>query len=1613
MSNPWDFDRTTPPPDAGNPWDGDRNPAQARAVVTANDNGDDAARAITVGRKLGVPAPVVETDVAGYEAHQRQQDAGSAANNDFVAKYINQNPMASKVSSDDWPNLLKLSDSINLVNVGGFKLENVLARAVEGAKAGFGEEPIGFSEANRALLPKTFLTWQPFVAPLDAFSRAFPAGFGALAGAAAETIAQISGNDAQGMRLARDIMIFGKGVLADLPQIPRVAPNAALGPIHMSTEEFLAREKGRVARQEIDDFLRTKTDEKTLQITKAEVADEALTKAVDVASETKTKVRSPEMLAEFGAAHGQELVHIPADKILDLYRKEGITPAAGDGLFGFVPGIGRKLMTAEETGAEVSIPVSDYIAHVDPTVHEGLRDVVRLHDDGVTKEEAKEFEPKKDLTVVGPEEGFVRFYHGGDNPTDGGGRWVTTDPEYARNFRTSETTNAVHYVDIPVGDPTEIAARAWDPILDAGTNMVGRYKHIEIPEAWAQKLKPFQTESTTVDTRVQSETTREKQSLFLNNYFTDAKSLNITEAEFAQYSKKIERAQQAVLDRAIAVNAREVAKRITPDWKAKEAAVKAEVTTELTNVGPFAAERYLREQKITALDYEQAEAIAPMFGYADGVSLMNDLTDLATEREGTNVRPQTQLDRAVADEVTARMEERYGDLDTIIAEEARAAALEDHTFDILADEVRYLAKASGTKPPLSRADMEAWAKQTFANSTLAEATDWQKHRRAVERNGREAEKALLKGKFDEALDAKQRQMLAALVAKESNKFHKQADDIAKQFNRITNEEAIASTAQDYLEAARGVLETIGLPQRFGTNGELAALVAQSEGQLAVAPWLFDGTRVPDIKNISVDEFKAVADSVKSLMHVGRWAKKLDSAHRQADLQNTIVDIRQSLERFNFIDQPLNPSMGQRAASLGRYVTGSHLLVERMFDYTDRFDPHGPITEFLDRPLRDSHSREIVMTEEVTRRMRKLREFTDPSVNELIPNQVLPDGRAISGFLKMRRYNLRQLMLNMGSESNIEKVTTGFKVKAEDVWGLIDANATKADWQWVQGVWDIFAYLKPMADAMSVRDTGVPVDTIPAQAIKNAHGDWKGGYYPVVHDRTRGNIIGQLMTKDPLFDNNYPMATTPHGYTVERTGFEGPLDLTGSFLPTKIQGQIHDIAFREAVRNANKLIFNQEFRTEIARRWGNEYAELLPGWLKDIANSHNFDENYAQGVARAMAVVRQNVISTLIAFNPGTVIKHGASAMLMSAQRVGWVPMLKALAEFGPTSMIKTAKDYFVRDDRVPDKAFIESFRDTIDTGPRGESVRRFILESSAVMRNRQRQYDDTIRGAYDQMNNSGWLQSAKNFRQWSMNVQRIAVAMSDSFSAQPMWYAAYKKAYEAGENHRDAVFIADKEVSRAHGSNFVGDQPRVLRIPNGVGGEALRWFTPLMRFWNHQVNNNMQLAWDVKSRLGSDNPEPSANIPDITKRVAQIITLIAIEESAGAALDEDHKGLITRMMMASIRYFGSGFVGVRDITNGLASGYEPSVGLLSTLYKELSKTATDIKNSSTNQAKLSKDALAHAFTALGFATGIGGQPLGKAVQFQRDVITGRERPKNFNEWRQGYRTGHTKARIHQ
>lgn len=1564
------------------------NNAPAVAVSAIGANADNAGKALSLSRKTGAPATVVDADLEGFVKQYQSTQAGEAVRtNPAIASYVQAHPLAAKVSNDDYENLNKVSGSIT-----DFNQPTVFERTLNGLRQGFGTEPLVASAEERKKYPLlgAFIDSNPYLTALAAGFRAPGAVISGAAGFVRGMIGSPLGpvgpqfNTAWMDRFERDLHIIGMGAIIEpgfAPGGPALVKRPGKEPAPQGEApvagavdtrgklENIAAYYSEFSHDDIkswnDDQLKAYVLDKTsttpprpgvdpaidqLHIDQQKLDAIKLDQVVQDAQLSKTKERSPEAFAEFVRQHDTGNVSISADRIAELYKSEGKSPEPGDGLFGFVPDIRQQLEQGLASGVEVKIPLADYVAHIDEAVHGKVSDTIRFRDGGLTEEEAQ---------------------------------------------------------------------------------ALGETK----PEA-EQKAPATLAE-------------REQESLYLHPLFTEGKDLNITEAEFKRYSQRIENQHQELLDRTVAAAQREVAKRQKPEWKANEARTRTEVESDLRSRPDIAADRFIRSGELPTGERQEApklsrqavedllgkdhnllaltsekgispDELAPLVGYDSGAAMVKDLELLNMARKDLKESPKAYFDRVAKQETEARMFAQHGELPANILAEARDIALSDFHVDMLADEVKILARQAGGEPPMTKAEMKQWVADNFSQQKISSLRDWEPLRRAVEKNGRDAEKALLKGKFEDAFKAKQRQLLAFLGMKEAEAFKKVRAKADKLVERVSQEDAPRTIDPAHVDQTRRMLDRVGIDAGKVLRQDLDSFpqfIADSEGRLAVADFLRDPDFNKKIPDFTVQEYRDLADSLQSLVHVGRDAKKLDSLRGKADLDNTVFDIVKELERFPFIDQPLHKSPWQSVRSTLRYTVGMHQLVEKVLDFTDKYNPNGPLTSFLDRPLRESYNKELELNEKVVKHLKGLRQYVDSSLADRIDNRVIPDPLDKTGFMYMTRANLRQLMLNMGTESGVSKTSqwiAGMKqpkvgpssvtLGEASIRKLILDNATEKDAKWVQGMWDLFAELKPEADAMQLRDTGVPADTLKASPLMTKSGELKGGYFPVSYSKTRSNIEGDLRAKNPTFDEHYIPATTPQGYTKRRTSYVGAIDLEGLLTASKIRGMVHDIAFREAVRNGSKLINNPEFTMAMRQRWGNEVADLLPGWLKDIANVHNVDDSYANGVVRGLAFLRQNVTSALIAFNPGTVVKHGGTAAAMSTQRVGAGSFLKAAKE-----IVTNARDVAKQDAKDIPPEFTDALRDVTSPTERGESTRQFIWDSSALMRNRQIKYEDTIRGAYEQASQVGAKQTFENIRQQAMWIGRRPVSFSDSLSAMPTWLAAYNKEFAKLGDHEQAVFVADREVSRAHGSSFIGDKPAVMRQGNTLGGEALRWFTPLYNFWNHNFNTQVETMWLASARLrGMD--EPGASVSNIANRTFWTFVIpVIMEEMASPALDEHKQSLGTKMLLALTRHVGSYIIGLRDITNGIAGGYEPSVGLLGTVMKSMTNLGRDINRLGTGKA-LRKDWMTDLATALGFATGIGGPQVGKTGGFIVDLATGKERPRTLNEYRQGLRTGHSRAR---
>lgn len=1556
--------------------------AQQKASVFSNSSPDEAGKALSISKQTGIPASIVQTDLPGYDAHAKTQAAIQAVQNPAIAKYVDENRMAPQVSNDDYSILDKISGVFSRLGreaidhattlqlaeqtplgdmaasePGREKLRGYAERMRAGFAGGFGAgnevERILKEAHDLGLSDQTIKTWEysgliPAARATEAAIRLVPGLIGGAVGAASGFIEEGTGSVAWGDRLLREapgvnVALMGAGVSGAQPKFGPADPVArvlAQDDLHQFVAEHTPggpRAKSLSAGETPKDELWQ--SKPIIDQAKAEVAGEALDEAVAASAESKTKERSPELYEKYLEAHGdQGTVHVPAQAILDLYEREGKVPLDGDGLFGFISGLADKATLAAETGAEIKIPLSKYVAHVDETVHEGLKDVIRVQENGVTREEAKL--AKEEVPIKETEKSQLSAQ--------------------------------------PTSD---------EPVVKAAVERV----------------------------------VREKQSLYLEPLFKDGEALGITQPEFKRYSDLIDRGQEAVLAKAVGLAKREVAKRLTPEWRANETRIRGEVEKEIYGRPDFAADRFFNTdkgilpngKKIVSdfwkpLGEVKSDEWAPVFGFESGSDMVMVILKLEQERADAGKGPKWQFKQHVDAETGARMEAQYGKLADNIALEASEAALAEYNVDLLATEVKMLAKLNGKEPPLGRQELTSWVRDQFDKSNASEVS-YEQWRRASEKGGREAEKALLKKDFEEAFITKQRQMLAFLLAREAKAFEKEVGRVEKLFDKYASEVNIPAVEQAYTDQIHRLLQQYGIDTRRtqentdynlqGADKDFANFVRErnANGAMIVQanlPVPRAGANARPIDNFTINQFRDFATMVKSLDHNGRAEKQIELAGKKEAFNEVIDKVAKNLdelEKNDFNPEAKGLISGLRA--IGRAVDSRLLKAEKLIDWIDKKDPLGAMNSAVLRGLIEGEQKKGDMITKLAKMANELPgdRAWGKALDDLTTNKELLDWETGKP-MKLINENKIAIALNYGNKSNRRVLLEGYKWAEPEVEVYLKRELTLADKAMVDGLHGLFEPLAPLVEKATSSRSGVAIPLIEGTPFEGM----KGGYYPLIED-PRAKLLGQQVSTDLFQKTKFDPLPTANALK-QRTGKVYPLDLTISQIHARLSQTAHAVFMQDPVINANKVISDPIVREGVAKAFGPEYVQMLDKWIRDIADNGGSDIGFRDDAAVWLSRnLRQNVTVQLMGWKASTALIHGGSAAASSVYEGFKLHMPTENAAksivLAPARLVKNIADLGLGQ-FLPDAArrFFGSQSAVFDGID-------FVLENSGEMRNRQRSLQKDFGFQLDKVTNANLLDDAAKVRAAHQTYSMAMVSYLDTLTATPVWKAAYDHALvEKGMEHDDAVFVADKAVREAHGSASLVSRANIGR------GEINKWLTIAYNgYWNHNYNKMREAGKEV---AGYD--DSLSNLQRVAVGAAFMTAMIVAPALVHHAVrGEEAKttgGAIANMMISQ---FGGTVPLVNTLTYSMMHNRDPSISPLDEVLKSVSSLGKD------QMAANPKHAVKHAAQATGYLTGL--PPTNQAIDtftFMNDVLHQRQDPKSVQEWARGVMTGSSQLKAH-
>lgn len=1109
--------------------------------------------------------------------------------------------------------------------------------------------------------------------------------------------------------------------------------------------------------------------------------------------------------------------------------------------------------------------------------------------------------------------------------------------------------------------------------------------------------------------------------------FAKANAIGMTVKQYQKYLELIAKRDTEDMAAAAKANEKEIARRQTKEWKEAAARVREEVKPNILQRPDIASDEFLRTgvlhgEKLkgrprldsTKLTPEQRAAlpddyytpggmhpddVAGLFGYASGDAMIARLAQLNKTREGSGLGPKAYVNQLVEAEVNQRMQKEFGDLAQNILEEAKDHVISQTQMDLLHEETLALGMKAGKGFSITKDDLKGQVKDEFAKLPVGGiSTD--KYLANAGRAGTLAERALLEEKPSDAFKYKQQQYISMLLANEAKRLEKERKGFDKNAKTFSKRE-VSSVQQDYTNFIHDILGRVGQVVRRSVQ-DLQESIARGEQtnledfvnfkeqhdlrELPVADFLYDPTFRKPLDELTVDQFRAVNDSIKALITNGRDEQKIVRAGEAADLAVVKEKMIDELKTFPERKREVIEGKLDKLKHIARTYLASHLQLESLFNRWDRGDPQGTWTQYVMRDLAVAANYEASLEKKYSRLVAENADKVD--LKEKIDNTVFYDPftfekdakgvsrpTANSTLLQFDRKNLRAILQNVGNASNMDKLARGYSVKPEAIMSWLHQHATKEDWNWAQKQGDIFEEINKEAATMYRGLTGIEPEKIEIKPIQTPHGAYAGWYHPVVYDPVWEGQSKKLIGGSALEEDNYVRATTPRGYTKQRTGYAAPLSLYLDQTPVRMKQMLHDIAFRPAVINASKIFYDKEVRAAIAQHYGVEYRDLLVPWLRDVANSGNYRSDAAKVGTMVSEFMRQNIIATLIGFNPGTVMKHGPTAAVNSITEVGPINFLKAV------------------------KGLTEVNEAT------GESNWSFAMNTSEELARRHRHYIETLRGSSEK------VLGKQSFRDTMIKLGAYPVAISDLLSAVPTWLAQYEASMKAGEDHGSSIFMADRAVRRAHGSSVITNRPALMR-----GGPMAQWVSSLYGFFSHILNRQYELAWRAGDTLGlvkeGEYSKAAENVPRLSAMFFSYVIFPAlIEELVTPMTNDEKESWGKKAAKGLVRGMASSWIGIRDIAQAALSGHDPAAGLMATTAKAATDLYRDLaKGKETFSKQHAGNIIQHAFTAFGALTGLTNAQEGRTGKFIYNYATGQEKPKGVGDWWHGLRTGTIKER---
>lgn len=579
------------------------------------------------------------------------------------------------------------------------------------------------------------------------------------------------------------------------------------------------------------------------------------------------------------------------------------------------------------------------------------------------------------------------------------------------------------------------------------------------------------------------------------------------------------------------------------------------------------------------------------------------------------------------------------------------------------------------------------ARQELGDLTLSQASQYKKYQNQAIREGKRADRALAVNKLEEALQAKQLQLLnqarARVAFDNALRIKKLRTKLLDNLNRMTrpkNPIAIEPNMRYFyahMAYQMGLTKYDGLEpvDGFDMNAVINALDPDADilGDQSITfldPWivqLFYGKTPMLFKNLTMSQLNTLEELMTGMYKNGRNAYEGSTILNDKGESITFDDavdgiLTEAIDTFGKVNGNVFNAQNNQTGleAVAGLINKGNLSLLKVETFLRRLGPDAVkyIYDPISRATQAFNERKEVSMRRLAKDVSSVygkRELFN------IRNKHMYD---VGELRNLTKEQVIALALNWGTERNRQRAMETAKITEVEMEKAFQEILTDKDWEFIIRTWDHINSFFTERSKVQEELYGNPLKKEEGITFTIGGRTIIGQYYPIVYnpevnastsDREVEDIAKTMVSSNAILGTG--MSATKSRLDVVKDKL---LLLDFDVIPNAITESINHITMRKAVTDVNRLVANREFQNYIVEKFGMNSYQFLRTWVRD-----NWKDEAAKldAFGKIVTALKRNTSMAIMAGRVSVAIQNTLN-IPVAVYRIGAGNVLRAVNHAG-------------------------------------------------------------------------------------------------------------------------------------------------------------------------------------------------------------------------------------------------------------------------------------------------------------------------------------------------------------